>query len=375
MSKRDYYKVLGVPKTASSDEIKAAYRKLAMKYHPDRNPDNKEAEESFKKAAEAYEVLSNQQKRGQYDQFGHSGMSGMSGMGGGPGGMNMDDIFESFGDIFGSMFSGGPQRARRTVPEPKHGHDLAQEATITLKEAFLGTKKEIGYYHFVNCETCSGKGTKSGSKPKSCSNCKGTGQMQFRQGFFMYSQACGTCSGEGFVITDPCDSCNGKSRVQKYDKFNVTIPAGIYDGAELRLAGRGDAGVYGGRSGDLFIKVGVLSDKKFQRDGDDLVSTLTLTYPQLVLGCQVEIESIDGNKQSLKISKGTPVGEKLIIPGKGFASLRRKGFHGNLVIIAQCHIPKKVSVEAKKMLTDYSSIIGTNAEDGGIMSFFKKFLG
>ena len=226
-----------------------------------------------------------------------------------------------------------------------------------------------------SCEKCAGKGAKAGSKPQSCSPCKGMGQIQYRQGFFMYSQPCSTCSGEGFVITNPCDTCNGKSRIQKYDKLIVTIPAGIYDGAELRLTGKGDAGIFGGRSGDLFIKVGILSDKKFQREGDDLVSTLMLTYPQLVLGCQVEIESIDDTKQLVKVPRGCPVGEKIIIPGKGFENLRRKGVRGNLVIITQCHIPKKISADAKKLLTDYSSIIGTSAEDGGIVSFFKKFLG
>lgn len=374
MSKRDYYEILGVAKSATADEIKAAYRKMALKYHPDRNPDNKEAEEKFKEAAEAYETLSSQQKRAQYDQFGHSDMGGMGGHGG-MGGMNMDDIFESFGDVFGSMFNGGQQRARRSGPEPKHGHDLSQSITISLKESYLGTKKEIGYYHFVSCEKCAGKGAKAGSKPQSCSPCKGMGQIQYRQGFFMYSQPCSTCSGEGFVITNPCDTCNGKSRIQKYDKLIVTIPAGIYDGAELRLTGKGDAGIFGGRSGDLFIKVGILSDKKFQREGDDLVSTLMLTYPQLVLGCQVEIESIDDTKQLVKVPRGCPVGEKIIIPGKGFENLRRKGVRGNLVIITQCHIPKKISADAKKLLTDYSSIIGTSTEDGGIVSFFKKFLG
>ncbi len=377
MSKRDYYAILGVGKTATADEIKSSYRKLALKYHPDRNPDNKEAEDKFKEAAEAYEVLSNQQKRSQYDQFGHSGMHGAGGMGGGPGHMNMDDIFESFGDVFGSMFGGGGrQRSRKASgPEPKNGHDLAQDITITLEESYLGTKKEIGYYHFVNCDACNNKGTKKGSKAKSCTSCQGTGQMQYRQGFFMYSQTCSHCAGEGFVITNPCDECGGKSRIQKYEKFNVTIPAGIYDKAELRLSGKGDAGIFDGISGDLYIKIGVLSDKKFHREGDDLICTLTLTYPQLVLGSQVEIESIDGTKISVKVPKGCSVGEKIVIPGKGFDNIRRKGVKGNLIVITQCHVPKKISAEAKKALTNYSDIIGTNTQEGGIVSFFKKFLG
>lgn len=375
--KRDYYEILGVSKSATADELKSAYRKLALKYHPDRNPDNKEAEEKFKEAAEAYEVLSNAQKRSQYDQFGHDGINGMGGMGAGHGGMNMDDIFESFGDVFGSMFGGGGRRQQRSRSglEPKHGHDLAQDVVISLKEAFQGLKKEISYYHFISCDACNAKGAKAGSKPIECTACKGTGQMQFRQGFFMYSQTCSTCHGEGFIITDPCTKCKGKSRIQTYDKFTVTIPAGVYDGAELRISGKGDAGVFGGRSGDLYIRIQVLEDKKFTRSGDDLVSTLTLTYPQLVLGCQVEIESIDGSKQIIKVPKGTPVGEKIVVPGKGFESLRRKGVRGNLVIVTQCHIPKKISADAKKKLTEYSNLIGTDTENGGIVSFFKKFLG
>jgi len=378
MSKRDYYEVLGVPKSSPQEDIKSAYRKLAMKYHPDRNPDNKDAEDKFKEAAEAYEVLSDNQKRGQYDQFGHSGVDGIGGHHGPGGGMNMEDIFESFGDIFGSMFGGGGghrQQARRSGPQPKHGHDLAQDVTISLKESYEGSKKEVGYYHFVSCDTCKSKGTKAGTRPQQCAECQGTGQKQFRQGFFMYAQTCGSCAGEGFIMSDPCSSCNGKSRTQKYDKFSVTIPTGVYDGAELRITGKGDAGVYGGNSGDLFIRIHVLEDKKFHRKGDDLVSTLTLTYPQLVFGSQVEIENIDGKKQTVKVPKGSPVGEKIIVPGKGFANVRRKGVKGNLVIITQCHIPKKIPADAKKLLSSYSDIVGTNTEDGGIVSFFKKFLG
>jgi molecular chaperone DnaJ len=373
MTNRNYYDVLGVSKTATPEEIKAAYRKLALKYHPDRNPDNKDAEEKFKEAAQAYEVLSDQQKRTQYDQFGTTGLGGASGMG--AGGMNMDDIFENFGDIFGSMFGGGKRQSQRSGLEPKTGHDLAQDVSISLKESFEGCKKEVSYYHFVQCSPCAGKGTQTGSLPQQCQICKGSGQMQFRQGFFMYSQTCSTCAGEGFLITNPCSSCNGKSRSQKYDKFTVNIPAGVYDNAELRITGKGDAGVYGGKSGDLFIRVHILNDKKFERQGDDLVSTLVLTYPQLVLGCQVEIESIDGSKQTVKVPKGCPVGERLVIPGKGFASLRRTGVRGNLVIITQCHIPKKISADAKKSLTEYSNIIGTDTQNSGIVSFFKKFLG
>jgi molecular chaperone DnaJ len=377
MAKQDYYSILGVSKTASQEEIKAAYRKLALKYHPDRNPDNKEAEEKFKEAAQAYEVLSDPEKRNRYDQLGHSGYEGMGG-GAGPHDMNMDDIFEHFGDIFGSMFGqgAGRKRSRKAEPEPKRGHDLFKEITITLKESFIGTKKEMSFYHFFTCDTCKGKGLKAGTDVNQCATCQGTGQVTYRQGFFAYSQTCATCGGEGFTIPHPCPACSGHSRVQKLDKFSVSIPKGITDGTELRILDKGDAGVFGGPTGNLYIRIHVTQDKHFRRVGDDLECNITLTYPQLVLGSQIEIESIDGSKETIKVPKGCPVGEKIIITGKGFDNIRTKR-RGNFVVITQCHIPKKLSPEAKELLVRYSDIVGTTIEDkeGSIMGFFKKFLG
>jgi len=375
MNKTDYYKILGVDRSASTDQIKAAYRKLAMKYHPDRNPDNASAEEKFKEATEAYEVLGDSQKRTQYDQFGHAGMNG--GMGGGQGSMNMEDIFENFGDIFGSMFGGGQSRGKKKKgPQPKAGLSLTKEIEISLKEAFLGTKKEISYYHYFSCDTCQGTGCRPGTSAQSCATCRGSGEMHYQQGFFMYSQACSACSGQGFTMSSPCTGCGGQSRVQKYDKFTVNIPQGIYDNAELRVNGKADAGVYGGPAGDLFLHVRIKEDKHFKRDKDDLVCTVMLTYPQLTLGCQVDIESIDGTKHPIKIPKGCPVGEKIVISGEGFHKLRGKS-RGNLVIITQCSIPQKLSADAKKKLQEYSDIVGTqaNSSEGTISSFFKKFLG
>ena len=377
MEKMDYYNVLGVERSANKDTIKASYRKLALKYHPDRNPENKEAEEKFKQATEAYEVLADDQKRRQYDQFGHAGLGGM-GSGHGTGGVNMEDIFEEFGDIFENMFGGRNRRRKqhRNGLEPKAGLDLSKEIELTLNDAYLGTKKDISYYHFFSCETCKGKGAKPGTMPQLCSLCNGSGQTQYKQGFFMYAQTCRTCTGEGFVISSPCSSCNGQSRIQKYDKYSVTIPAGIFDNAELRITDKGDAGVYGGPSGDLFLKIHVKPDKKFDRIQDDLVCSVMLTYPQLVLGCQVEIESIDGTKHTIKIPKGCTVNKRIILPGKGFTKLR-SNIRGNLVIITQCHIPKKLQADAKKTLTEYSKIIGTNVHtgNGSITGFFKRFLG
>lgn len=378
MEKKDYYAILGVTKTASEQEIKAAYRKLALKYHPDRNPDNKAAEEKFKEAAQAYEVLSDASKRKQYDQYGPEAFDGSMGAGrGGAGNMNMDDIFSSFGDIFGDIFSQSQGKSRKKQgPVAQQGHDLHKEVSISLKESFLGVKKELAYTHFIPCTACNGKGAKKGTTIQQCSACEGAGQKHYRQGFFMYSQTCQACNGQGYVIPSPCPTCSGHSRVQFYDKFSVSIPSGIYDGAELRIQDKGDAGVYGGPSGDLFIKIIVMSDKTFKRVHDDLVCSALLTYPQLVLGCQIEVESIDGTKETIKVPKGCQVGEQIILPGKGFQKLRGSA-RGNLVVITKCHIPKKLTPEAKKPLMEYAELMGNTAsnDENSIVSFFKKFLG
>ncbi len=378
MSTKNYYDVLGVAKSATADEIKKAYRTMALKYHPDRNPDNKEAEEKFKEAAQAYEVLSDENKRHQYDQMGHAGYENMNSMGGGHQGsnMNMDDIFGAFGDIFGDIFGGQQQRsARKKGPQPMRGHDLSKEITISLKESYLGTKKEISYYHFATCNTCKGSGAKEGTKPQSCTKCNGQGQINLRQGFFVYQQTCDACQGQGFIITSPCPTCNGRCREKTFAKFSVTIPQGIYDNAELRISGKGDAGIYGGSSGDLYLKIHIAPDKNFTRVGDDIECSVMLTYPQLVFGAQIEIENIDETKLAVKIPKGCAVGERIVIPGKGFSALRGNT-RGNLIIITRCHIPKKLSTEAKDALVTYADLIGNETQDGSsIASFFKKFLG
>ena len=385
MSKRDFYEILGISKSATTDEIKAAYRKLALKYHPDRNPNNKEAEDKFKEAAEAYEYLSDSQKRAQYDQFGHAGMGmggGQSGFGGFGQGMNMDDIFANFGDVFGDIFGGKSAQSKKkrqapTGPTPQRGHDRQIELTITLKEAFEGIKKEVSYYHLFQCETCKGKGTEAGSKPTICQKCHGAGQTQYQQGFFMFSQTCAGCAGEGFIISNPCKTCSGQSRKQSYDKFTLNIPKGIFNGAELRVSEKGDAGIFEGPAGDLFVRVLIQPSKGFNRINNDIECDVFLTYPQLVLGSQIEIENINGAKENVKIPKGTQIGEKIIIKGQGFPILRSTK-RGDLIIIINCDIPKNLSDNAKSILKDYSNEIGTRIDDSsnsGISGFFKKFLG
>jgi len=375
MPKKDYYETLGVSKSANSDEIKKAYRKLALKYHPDRNPENKKAEEKFKKAAEAYDVLSNNQKRQQYDQFGHSGMQGNANY---SNFTNINDIFESFGDIFGDIFGGNVRKRKsyQTGPTPKQGHNLSKEIEISLKDSYVGSKQSISIYHYVTCPTCNATGCKEGAKPTLCQKCKGSGEVHYQQGFFSFAQACSSCNGEGHVITSPCQTCKGQSRIQKYEKFTVSIPEGIYDNAELRLSEKGDAGVYGGKAGDLYLRIMVQPEKRFYRKDYDLVVGLTLPYPQLVLGCQIEIENIDGNKETVKIPKGCPVGKEITIPGKGFKKIRGYG-KGNLVVIAQCEIPQKINSQAKEALLKYYQSLGESCQNknSGISGFFKKFLG
>jgi len=382
MSKKNFYDILGVSKTADVAEIKKAYRALAMKYHPDRNPDNKDAEEKFKEATSAYEILSDEKKRAQYDQYGHDNYQNMQGGGGGHN-QNMDDIFRNFGDMFGGVDfgdifgQGSSQRRKKSGPTPQRGHDLIQNITITLKEAYLGVKKEVSYYHAFACEQCSHQGYKNKTDVATCAKCKGAGQVRFQQGFFSVAQACQPCQGQGYTIKKPCENCKGQSRKQEFESFSVTIPQGIFDGSELRISQKGDAGIFGGPAGDLFLKIKIAPDKKFHRIENDLACNLMLTYPQLVLGCQVEIENIDGTSISIKIPKGCPVGEKIIIPGKGFAKL--KGFGtGNLIIVTQCHIPKKLTSTQKEHLENFAQELGTDItdkHDGFISSIFKKFLG
>lgn len=383
MSKKNFYDVLGVSKNASIDEIKKAYRKLAMKHHPDRNPGSKESEELFKEAAAAYEVLSDEKKKAQYDQYGHDNYHNMQSGGGGHN-MNMDDIFKNFGDMFGDgginfddFFGGGSSKRKKTGPTPQRGHDVIQEQSITLQEAYLGVKKEVSYYHAFACKECNHQGFKNKTDIATCTQCKGAGQVRYQQGFFAVSQACHACQGQGFIIKNPCPSCKGQSRKQEFERFSVTIPAGIFDGAELRISQKGDAGLYGGPSGDLYLKIKIIPDKKFQRIENDLICSLMLTYPQLVLGCQVEIENIDGTKISLKIPKGCPVGEKIVIPGKGFSKIKSYGT-GNLIVITQCYVPKKLTTEQKEAVDNLAEKLGSDTsegQDGFIRSIFKKFLG
>ncbi|MBM3886775.1 molecular chaperone DnaJ, partial [Candidatus Dependentiae bacterium] len=341
------------------------------------NPDNKEAENKFKEAAEAYEVLSDQEKRTRYDQFGHAGLHSGADF---HHNQDINDIFENFGDIFEGLFGGGggfgKQRSPRGEPMPQRGHDLSQKVSITLKESLLGCKKEIKIYHFSACEVCHGAGCQAGTKVKTCADCQGAGKIHYRQGFFAYSQPCSSCHGQGFSIPSPCKECRGQTRIQKHEKLTINIPAGIYDGAELRLSGKGDAGIFGGQAGDLYVVIHLQADHAYTRRNLDLVTSIHLTYPQLVLGCQIEVKTLDDATETIKIPKGCQVGKEIVIAGKGFANLHGKG-RGNLIFITQCDIPTSLSDDAKQALLVYAEKLGnaSSSRDGGITGFFKKFLG
>lgn len=376
MAKQDYYEILGVKRDAPLEEIKAAYRKLALKYHPDRNPGDKQSEDKFKDVAAAYEVLSDSNKRQQYDQFGQVGEGQGNPFGGN---MDMSDIF----DMFEHMMNGGTGQSKRkkgapTGPIPREGQNLNSEISISLKDSFTGTTQNIREYRYVACDTCSGRGAQKNASFTTCATCKGKGQIAYRQGFFSFGQTCQTCGGEGVIISDPCATCKGQSRVRKYDTFTVNIPAGMPNGLALRIAGKGDAGMYGGPTGDFYLTVRISEDKNFSRVENDLIATLPLSYPQLVFGCTMEITSLDGSAISIKVPKGTNSGERITISGKGFKKIKGSGA-GDLVIITQCVIPKKLSSEAKDALKLYAQASHDPAEtasgNSGLSGFFKQFLG
>lgn len=351
--KRDYYEVLGVDKNATQPEIKKAYRKKAIQYHPDKNPDNKEAEEKFKEAAEAYEVLSNEEKRQRYDQFGHAGMGGAAG-GFGGGGMNMEDIFSHFGDIFGggsffSGFGGGGGRSSRRV---NRGSNLRVKVKLNLHDIANGVEKKIKVKKYVSCSSCSGTGAKDGNSYSTCSTCNGTGQVTRVQntilGAMQTTSTCSSCNGEGKIINEKCSSCGGEGVRLDEDVITINIPAGVADGMQLSVSGKGNAARRGGINGDLIILIQEEEHPELVRDGDDLLYNLFISFPDAVLGVPVEIPTID-SKVKVKIDPGTQAGKILRLRGKGLPDVNGYG-RGDLLVKINVWIPKDVSKEEKKVL-------------------------
>lgn len=344
---RDYYEVLGVSKDATADVLKKAYRKAALQFHPDKNPGDKEAEEKFKEAANAYEILSNPEKRARYDRFGHEAFRG-----GGGSYQNVDDIFSNFSDIFGDFFGGGgfggstSRRARQTGPA--RGADLRYRTEMTLEEVVSGIERDIEFETDSNCETCHGTGAKKGTQAATCTTCGGQGQVIARQGFFQVATTCPTCHGSGQIIKEKCESCTGKGRVKTKRKIRVTIPAGVDTGTQLRVSNEGEGGYRGGPNGDLYVEVHVRNHERFEREGSHLYSELEVSYLQAALGAELEFESIDGTEK-VRVPPGTQPGARLRVEGRGVPQLRSRG-RGDLILAIDVKIPTKLSKDEEKML-------------------------
>jgi len=356
--KRDYYEVLGVDKNADDAALKKAYRVLAKKYHPDANPGDTEAEAKFKEASEAYAILSDPDKRRQYDQFGHAAFEGGAGGGGGFSGMDMDDIFGSFGDIFGDLFGGGFGGGfggrRRTDPNaPQRGANLRTQVKVSFTEACFGTEKEIEIPSKIECKTCGGNGAKPGTQPVTCGQCGGRGQVvRAQQSLFGMVQnvtTCPACGGKGTVIQEKCPDCHGNGYTSKKEKLQVTIPAGIDHGQSVRLRGKGEPGKNGGSRGDLLVEIYVEQHPEFQRHDYDVYSTVKVSYPRAVLGGDVIVHTIDGDV-AYNVKPGTQTGTRVRLRGKGVPSLRNQKMRGNHYVDLVVDVPTNISREQKKLL-------------------------
>jgi molecular chaperone DnaJ len=348
VSRRDYYEILEVSRTATEQEIKSSYRKLALKYHPDRNQGDKKAEEKFKEAAEAYAILSDGDKRARYDRFGHAGV------GGGAQGFDpsqftgFEDIFGGLGDIFG--FGGGGRRAG-----PQRGADLRYDLEIKFEQSAKGAETTIQIPRSETCESCHGNGAAPGTTPTTCPQCRGTGQLRYQQGFFTVARTCGQCRGAGKVISKPCPTCRGQGAVEQMRKLTVKIPPGIATGQRLRLGGEGEAGTLGGPPGDLYVVIFVREHEFFQRDGNDLLCTVPLAFTTLALGGEIQVPGLDGD-ETVKIPESTQTGTTFTLRGKGMPDVSGRG-HGDLLVTVQAVTPKKLNKEQKKLLEQLAATL------------------
>ena len=350
MNKDDYFKVLGVSRQATEEEIKKAYRRLALKYHPDKNPGNKEAEEKFKQAAEAYEVLRDPQKRKIYEMYGHEGLRGT----GFTGFQGFEDIFSSFGDVFQEFFNFGFGGASRPRSAARPGDDLLYNMTLTFEEAVFGTEKEIDIETFLECEHCHGSGAEPGSRESTCPACQGRGQVVQTQGFFRISTTCARCQGTGRVIVSPCKDCGGQGRRKKNKRVQVKVPAGVDSGMRLRLRGEGESGYRGGFAGDLYVQIHVEPHPAFDRDGDNIYGKVSISFVQAILGDQIEIPSLDG-KKSLQIDPGTQPGSVIRFAGEGVPRLRGHG-RGDLFVEVEVRIPTSIDSRQEELLREFAEL-------------------
>jgi molecular chaperone DnaJ len=369
MSKRDYYEILGVSRTASEAELKAAFRKLAMQHHPDRNPGDMECEHRFKELNEAYDVLKDGDKRAAYDRFGHAAFE-HGGVGGGHG--FGADFASTFADIFDDLFGMGGRRGRPSGRE--RGADLRYNMEISLEEAFTGKTAQVRIPTSVTCEACSGTGAKTGTRPRACPTCGGHGRVRHAQGFFTLERTCPACHGRGQVIEDPCPSCSGSGRVTRERTLSVNIPAGVEDGTRIRLAGEGEAGVRGGPAGDLYIFLSIASHQFFQRDGADLHCRVPVSMVTAALGGAFDVPTIDGGKTKVKVPEGTQSGRRFRLQGKGMPVLRSKQM-GDMYVQVIVETPQKLSKRQKDLLAEFEKISSreTHPESAGFFTRVKDF--
>ena len=356
MAKRDFYEVLGINRDASADDIKKAYRKLAMKHHPDRNPDNPKSEESFKEAKEAYEILSDAKKRAAYDQFGHAGVDPSAGGGAGFGGAGMGGFADAFSDIFGDIFGNQRGGGRSNV---YRGADLRYNLEISLEEAARGTETRIRIPTMAECEPCKGSGAKKGTEPKVCPTCGGHGQVRMQQGFFSIQQTCPKCHGTGRFIAEPCTSCQGAGRIKQHKTLSVKIPSGIDEGDRIRLSGEGEPGVNGGPPGDLYVQIHLKPHGVFQRDHDDLHCEMPVSFTVAALGGEIEIPTLDGVAR-LKVPTETQTGKVFRLRGKGIKGVRSIG-HGDLLCHVVIETPVSLTDRQKELLREFEEISQGNA--------------
>ncbi|MCY6383106.1 molecular chaperone DnaJ [Hoeflea prorocentri] len=373
MAKADFYETLGVSKGASEKDLKSAFRRLAMKYHPDKNPDDTDAERRFKEINEAYETLKDPQKRAAYDQFGHAAFEqgGPGGFGGGFGGGagGFSDIFE---DIFGEMMGGG--RSRRNSGGRERGADLRYNMEITLEEAYAGKTAQIRVPTSIQCEECSGSGAKPGSQPVNCTTCHGSGRVRASQGFFSVERTCPSCHGRGETISDPCSKCSGQGRVTEERSLSVNIPAGIEDGTRIRLAGEGEAGLRSGPSGDLYIFLSVKPHEFFQRDGADLYCIVPISMTTAALGGQFDVVTLDGAKTRVKVPEGTQAGRQFRLKSKGMPVLR-SSHSGDLYIQISIETPQRLTKKQRELLEEFEALSSqdNNPESHGFFSKMRHF--
>jgi len=368
MAKRDYYEVLGVDKGASADQIKSAYRKQAIKHHPDKNKGDKSAEDKFKEASEAYHVLSNSERKQNYDNFGHAAFENGGGGRGGFGNFDFSNHFSDiFEDFFGEGFGSGGRRSKRSN---NRGSDLRYDLSITLEEAYTGKKQDIKFSTSEKCDTCNGSGSKPGHDAGSCSMCGGHGQVRSSQGFFTVQQTCPQCSGSGEMITNPCGSCGGQGKKQASKRLSVTIPKGVDDGTRIRLAGKGEAGSRGASNGDLYLFINVYSHDLFKRSDENLFFECPISIADAALGASIEIPTIDGGKAKIKIPSGTQSGKQFRLKGKGMPYMRGSGT-GDLYVQVNTEVPVSLNKEQKELLEKFREIENEKSNPS-IKKFFQK---